>query len=164
MTGQLSVTRRWLAGGAGVAILAAGGFVWFSGATASPAIEVFKSATCDCCAAWVKHIQDQGFRTKVVVLDDDSLAAKKRSLGVPDALTSCHTSILGAYVLEGHVPASAIRRLLTEQPSALGLAVPGMPLGSPGMEVPGQPNDPYDVLLVGKDGATQVFERVTGAT
>ncbi len=159
---QIMKTRRWFLASAGVAVVAAGGALWFGGAAARPALEVFKSATCTCCAAWVTHVQEQGFTAKVVILDEAALAAKKRALGVPDTLTSCHTALMAGYVLEGHVPVPAILRLLDERPEGQGLAVPGMPVGSPGMEVPGQPADAYDVLLFQKDGASRVFAHMSG--
>jgi len=118
-------------------------------------IKVYKDPSCECCAAWVKHLQAHGFAPVVEVRDD--LVSLKRSLGVPDALTSCHTAIAGAYVLEGHVPAREITRLLAEKPRALGLAVPGMPIGAPGMEIAGQAAEPYAVLLFLKDGSHKVF-------
>lgn len=155
-------TRRWFLASAGLAVLAAGGAVWFGGATAAPSITVFKSATCTCCAAWVAHVQEQGFTAKVMILDEEALAAKKRRLGVPDALTSCHTALMAGYVLEGHVPVPAILKLMDERPAGQGLAVPGMPQGSPGMEVPGQPADAYDVQLFQRDGTSVVFARFPG--
>lgn len=119
-----------------------------------PAIHVFKSAYCECCAAWVEHLRDAGFAVKVTVVDDTT-AARKR-LGMPDAFGSCHTASVAGYVLEGHVPAAEVKRLLATRPDAIGLAVPGMPVGSPGMEV-GTRQDPYDVLLVGRNGRPTVF-------
>ncbi|MGA0610483.1 DUF411 domain-containing protein [Caldimonas sp. KR1-144] len=119
-----------------------------------PAIHVFKSAYCECCAAWVEHLRGAGFTVKVTVVDDTT-AARKR-LGMPDAFGSCHTASVAGYVLEGHVPAAEVKRLLATRPDAIGLAVPGMPVGSPGMEV-GTRQDPYDVLLVGRNGRSTVF-------
>ena len=158
----MNSTRRWFLASAGLAVVAVGGALWFGGASARPALEVFKSATCTCCAAWVTYVQEQGFAARVVILGDEALAAKKRALGVPDALSSCHTAQMAGYVLEGHVPVPAILRLMDERPAGQGLAVPGMPLGSPGMEVPGQPADAYDVLLFQKDGTSRVFARMPG--
>jgi hypothetical protein len=155
----MNSTRRWFLASAGLAVVAAGGALWFGGASARPALDVFKSATCTCCAAWVTHVQEHGFAAKVVILDEEALAAKKRALGVPDALTSCHTALMAGYVLEGHIPAPALLKLLGERPAGLGLAVPGMPLGSPGMEVPGQPADAFDVVLFQRDGTAAVFAR-----
>lgn len=158
----MNSTRRWFLASAGLAVVAVGGALWFGRESARPELEVFKSATCTCCAAWVTHVQEHGFTAKVVILDEAALAAKKRALGVPDALSSCHTAQMAGYVLEGHVPVPAILRLMDEQPTGHGLAVPGMPLGSPGMEVPGQPADAYDVLLFQKDGTSRVFARMPG--
>jgi hypothetical protein len=127
--------------------------------TAQPlAVEVWKSPSCGCCAEWVTHLESNGFQ--VVVNDVGNNAARSR-LGVPARLSSCHTAKVGPYAIEGHVPAADIRRLLSERPDAMGLAVPGMPIGSPGMDGPeyGGRRDPYDVLLILRDGRTQVFNR-----
>jgi hypothetical protein len=111
-------------------------------------ITVHKDPTCGCCSGWVEHVQKAGFKTKV--WDTRDLDAVKRRLGVPDDLAACHTARLSGYVIEGHVPAVALRRLLVEKPKAAGLAVPGMPVGSPGME--GGKPEKYDVILFGPDG------------
>jgi len=111
-------------------------------------ITVHKDPTCGCCSGWVEHLQKAGFGTKV--LDAKDLDAVKKRLGVPDELAACHTAQLAGYVIEGHVPAVALRRLLAEKPKAAGLAVPGMPVGSPGME--GGPPEKYDVVLFGPQG------------
>jgi hypothetical protein len=121
----------------------------------APLVEVWRSPTCGCCGAWVRHLQRSGFATKVHMVDDTS--AMRRELGVPEALGSCHTAKVGGYAIEGHVPASDIRRLLAEKPKARGLTAPGMPAGSPGMDVPGSP--PYDVLLIAPDASTTVYAR-----
>ena len=123
-------------------------------AAAWPAVDVFKSPTCGCCGAWVDHLKAAGFDVRVTEVDDTA-AARKR-LGMPDAFGSCHTASVGGYVLEGHVPAAEVKRLLGAKPKAIGLAVPGMPVGSPGMEV-GSRRDPYDVLLVARDGRSTVY-------
>jgi len=123
-------------------------------ASSWPAIDVFKSATCGCCKAWVEHLKAAGFDVRVTDVDDTT-AARKR-LGMPDAFGSCHTGTVGGYALEGHVPAADVKRLLAAKPKAVGLAVPGMPVGSPGMEV-GTRRDPYDVLLVERNGRSTVF-------
>ena len=125
-------------------------------ATAWPAVDVFKSPTCGCCGAWVEHLQSAGFDVRVTEVDDTA-AARKR-LGMPDAFGSCHTATVGGYVLEGHVPAAEVKRLLGAKPKAIGLAVPGMPVGSPGMEV-GSRRDPFDVLLVERNGRSTVYAR-----
>lgn len=121
---------------------------------AAPVIEVFRSESCGCCGAWVEHLKANGFATRVVNVENPS-DYRQRS-GIPDKLGSCHTGMVGGYAIEGHVPASDIKRLLAQKPKARGLAVPAMPLGSPGMEGPRK--DPYDVLLVQTDGHTRVFK------
>ena len=128
-------------------------------ATARTVMEVYKSPTCGCCKQWVDHAKSAGFDTRVTDLDDAALDAKKASLGVAPRLQSCHTSVVGGYVIEGHVPAADIARLLKERPSVVGLAAPGMPRGSPGMEMPNGMKDAYDVVSFDKSGATKVFAR-----
>ena len=123
-------------------------------ASSWPAIDVFKSPSCGCCGAWVEHLKAAGFDVRVTDVDDTT-AARKR-LGMPDAFGSCHTGTVGGYAIEGHVPAADVKRLLAAKPKAVGLAVPGMPVGSPGMEV-GTRRDPYDVLLVERNGRSTVF-------
>jgi hypothetical protein len=118
-------------------------------------IEVHLSPTCGCCKAWVRHLERAGLTPRVIESRD--MAATKRALGVPDAVQSCHTGIVGGYFVEGHVPASDIRRLLKDKPSALGLAVPDMPVGSPGMEVPGVAPEKFETLVVGVDGRTSIY-------
>lgn len=118
-----------------------------------PLVKVWKTPTCGCCGKWVQHMQAAGFRVEVTdVADVDPI---KKANGVPVNLASCHTALVGGYVVEGHVPASDVRRLLREKPGILGLAAPGMPPGSPGMDLPGSPA--YDVLSIGKDKSTTVY-------
>ena len=124
--------------------------------TSLPRLDVFKDPNCGCCGAWVDHMRAAGFAVTVTSVDDTT-AARKR-LGMPDRLGGCHTAMVGGYVLEGHVPSADVRKLLAAKPAALGLAVPGMPVGSPGMEV-GSRKDPFEVLLVSRDGRTTVFAR-----
>lgn len=112
------------------------------------AITVHRDPSCGCCSGWVKHLQQSGFAA--TVLDAKELDAVKQRLGVPDDLAACHTAELAGYVIEGHVPAASLRRLLAERPNATGLAVPGMPIGSPGME--GGTPEKYDVVLFGPNG------------
>lgn len=119
-----------------------------------PVVTVYKTPTCGCCSLWVDHLRGDGFRVETVDLDD--VSPIKESRGVPAHLGSCHTAVVGDYVVEGHVPAADVRRLLAEAPEAAGLAVPGMPVGSPGMEH-GDHFQPYDVMLIGRDGASSVF-------
>lgn len=119
-------------------------------------IEVFKTATCGCCHDWIAHLQDAGFAVTATDLEYDALAKLKQTAGVPVGLVSCHTGRIVGYVIEGHVPAADIRRLLVETPEAIGLSVPGMPIGSPGMG-PEDQREAYDVILIGRDGAAKVF-------
>jgi hypothetical protein len=121
-------------------------------------IEVWRSATCSCCGAWVKHLEANGFSVKVNAADAGALAELKREAGIGDKLASCHTAKFDGYVIEGHVPGTDIKRLIAERPEAVGLTVPGMPAGSPGM-VQGADFEPYDVLLIKKDGTTEVFAK-----
>jgi hypothetical protein len=123
---------------------------------AETSIEVWKSATCKCCINWVKHLEANGFVVTVNAADPSMLDRIKRQSGIGQEIASCHTAKIGPYVIEGHVPAPDIKRLMAEQPDALGLTVPGMPVGSPGMEQ-GAETEPYDVLLINKDGTTKVF-------
>ena len=125
--------------------------------SSAPLVEVWKSPSCGCCQEWVKHLEAHGLRTR---LHDVGNNAMRRRLGIPEKLGSCHTALVGGYAIEGHVPAREILRLLKERPQAIGLAVPGMPIGSPGMDGPeyGERRDPYQVLLVGRDGQTRVYQ------
>lgn len=119
-------------------------------------IQVYKTQSCGCCGAWVEHLRQNRFEP--IVEDVYDLALVARRYGVPDRLRSCHTAHIGGYFIEGHVPATDIRRLLAERPVAAGLAVPGMPIGSPGMEQ-GAEFQPYDTLIVDRQGNTRVFVR-----
>jgi hypothetical protein len=138
------------------------GLLWVSPLIAAdsensqPRIEVWKSATCECCGNWVKHLEANGFAVHVNVADPTTLSHLKHEAGITDKLAACHTAKIDGYVIEGHVPAPDIKRLVAERPEAMGLTVPGMPMGSPGMEQGGT-FDHYDVLLVKKDGTTEVF-------
>ena len=123
---------------------------------AAPAIEVWKSATCNSSGNWVKHLEANGFAVAVNATEPSALQRLKTEAGVPDKLASCHTAKIDGYVVEGHVPGTDIKRLVAEHPDAVGLTVPGMPVGSPGMEQ-GAETEPYDVLLIKKDGTTEVF-------
>jgi hypothetical protein len=125
-----------------------------------PPITVHKDPNCGCCGAWVDHLRAAGFT--VTVDETSALHSIKQRLGVPDNLASCHTAEIAGYVVEGHVPASAILRLLEEKPAGRGLAVPGMPTGSPGMEVEGSPPETYEVVLFGA-GADRTFARYRGS-
>lgn len=116
-------------------------------------VDVFKSPYCGCCGKWVEHLRQSGFEVKANDVED--VPAVRQKLGMPDRLGSCHTAKIGGYVVEGHVPAADIQRLLKEKPKALGLSVPSMPPGSPGME--SSKPMPYQTLLVQSDGSTRVF-------
>ncbi|SOY56629.1 conserved exported protein of unknown function [Cupriavidus taiwanensis] len=120
------------------------------------AIDVYKSPLCGCCEEWVKHLRANGFT--VMVHDVEDTGAYRKRFGMPERFGSCHTGHIAGYAIEGHVPAADIRKLLAAGPKAVGLAVPGMPVGSPGMEQ-GSRKDPFDVLLVKADGAASVFSR-----
>lgn len=120
-------------------------------------LTVFKTPTCACCDAWIAHMREAGFSTTITVLP--SLQSVRSSRGMPDALASCHTGLIDGYLVEGHVPARDVIRLLAERPEAVGITVPAMPLGSPGMETPQGHKEPYDTLLVLRSGATRVFAR-----
>ncbi|HEU4499838.1 MAG TPA: DUF411 domain-containing protein [Sphingomicrobium sp.] len=119
-------------------------------------LTVHKSPYCGCCAKWIEHVEKHGFTVKVV--ETEQMMAVKKKLGVPDKMASCHTSEVGGYFVEGHVPAADIKRLLAQKPKAAGIAVPGMPSGSPGMDDGGEAQ-PYATILVRRDGTTAVFAR-----
>ena len=121
----------------------------------APTVQVYKSPTCGCCANWVKHLQQHGFRTQVTETED--VAAIKAQHRIPPRAQSCHTAVVDGYVIEGHVPAADVQRLLKERPAVIGLAVPGMPIGSPGMEVPNVKPQAYDVVTFDKQGQLKVF-------
>lgn len=152
-TRHLDRKRRTLLAGA----LLVGASPWVGAAgTAAIGMDVWKDPNCGCCKDWIAHVEKHGFAVKV--LDQGNTAARAR-LGMPQRYASCHTALVQRYVIEGHVPAADIQRLLREAPDALGLAVPGMPIGSPGMDGPAYRNrrDPYRVLLVRNDGSASVF-------
>lgn len=134
---------------------------YFSAFAQATTVDVWKDPNCGCCQSWVDHLEANGF--KVDVSNVGNTAARRR-LGMPEKLGSCHTARVSGYVLEGHVPAADIRRLLTDRPVVLGLAVPGMPIGSPGMDDPEYKGrkDGFEVLLVKKNGSTESFARYAG--
>ena len=143
-------------------LLGAAAFIGMAGtacaqARPSRSLTVFKTPTCACCDDWIAHMRDAGFSIAVTVLPD--LRPFRSARGLPDALASCHTGLIDGYLIEGHVPAQDVIRLLTERPAAIGVAAPGMPLGSPGMETPQGDKQPYDTLLVLRSGATRVYAR-----
>ncbi|MEX0729695.1 MAG: DUF411 domain-containing protein [Aquisalimonadaceae bacterium] len=119
-------------------------------------IKIYKTPTCGCCSAWVEHLANNGFTVDAVNVDQEQLNSIKQQAGVTRELASCHTAFIDGYVVEGHVPAQDIRRLVDEKPSIRGLSVPGMPVGSPGMEM-GDRYDPFDVVGFDQQGSTSVF-------
>jgi hypothetical protein len=125
-------------------------------APAKPMVTVYKSATCGCCSKWVEHMQGNGFEVKAIDVEDIDLV--KKTYGVPPALGSCHTALVNGYVIEGHVPAASVSRLIREKSTLAGIAVPGMPAGSPGMEVPGR-KDPFSVMSFDKAGKSALYEK-----
>lgn len=148
-----------LAGAAlgGVALTAIGAETLFAQQQgALPPMTVYKSASCGCCKQWVEHARANGFTVRIV--DTEDLNSVKREMGIPAALASCHTVVVGSYIVEGHVPAADVKRLLRDRPRVRGLAVPGMPIGAPGMEQgPVSGYERYDVVAFEQSGATRVF-------
>jgi hypothetical protein len=144
--------RAWLAGTAVLALASSTMVAYAAPAT----MQVWKDPTCGCCKDWIAHLEKSGFATTVI--EQGNSAARAR-LGIPQKFGSCHTALIQGYVIEGHVPAADIQRLLKDKPKALGLSVPGMPIGSPGMDGPayGSRRDAYQVLLIQRDGSTTVF-------
>ena len=135
------------------------GVLWVFGYQESKAAEVivYKSPACDCCGNWISHLEKNGFTVAVENVDD--MDSVKKRLGVPENLESCHTARVGGYIVEGHVPAADIRVLLKQRPAVKGISVPGMPMGAPGMEYPGQKPEKYEVLTFTQDGKSRVFSR-----
>ena len=150
---MLAISRRRLV--AAFALLAAAPSAH---ATAMPTLEVWKMRGCPCCAGWAERFEAAGFATNVQEVDD--VGAVRAAAGVPTDLGGCHTSKVAGYVIEGHVPVAAVQRLLAERPAILGLAVPDMPLGSPGMEIEGEKAEPYEVIAFAADGSRSVFMEV----
>ncbi|MGD9867149.1 MAG: DUF411 domain-containing protein [Hyphomicrobiales bacterium] len=137
-------------------------FVASPAAKAEPApgtVEIWRNAGCGCCGKWADHLQANGFKVAMHEPGSDKLQEIKKLAGITEKLESCHTAKVGGYVVEGHVPAADVKRLLAEKPDALGLSLPGMPVGSPGMESDDGRTERYEVLLVKKDGSTEVFAR-----
>ena len=141
---------------AAAALLFAAGFLMVRATDAQelPSITVYKSPTCGCCSKWVDHLEEHEFEAKAI--DTDDVRAMKEKFGVPSDLASCHTAVVDGYVVEGHVPADVIKKMLAEEPEIVGIAVPGMPMGSPGME--GSRVDNYDIVAFKKDGSRSVYE------
>jgi len=147
-------------------ILMAGGLILGVASTAmaqqaAPVIDVLKQASCGCCGGWVAAMQEAGFTLNVNNVSGDELYAAKEASGISDDLWACHTSTVAGYTVEGHVPAREIERLLEERPAALGIATPGMPTGSPGMDY-GTAREAFDVVLVGLDRSQQIFASYPG--
>jgi hypothetical protein len=124
---------------------------------AGPLVEVFKSPTCGCCALWVEHMRKSGFNVRTTDVSD--LTEIKKTRGVPGEVQSCHTAVVNGYVVEGHVPPADVHRMLKEKPAIAGIAVGGMPIGSPGMESPYVKAEPYNVMSFDKSGATRVYAK-----
>ena len=145
---------QWLTAGCATVVVAP---LWAQKTPEATVIEVWKDPSCGCCHEWIAHMERNGF--KVTVHDTGNNAVRAR-LGLPARYGSCHTALIGGYVVEGHVPADDVKRLLREKPQALGIAVPGMPIGAPGMDgaVYGGRRDRYDTLLVLRDGGSRVFQ------
>ena len=137
------------------AVLLLAGSVGVTAQGQSTTVEVYKSPTCGCCSKWVDHLRNHGFAVRAI--NTDKIDELKTSRGVPRQVRSCHTALVGGYVVEGHVPAADVQRLLKERPAIVGIAVPGMPIGSPGMEVPGTKAQSFNVMAFAKDGSTRVF-------
>ena len=125
-------------------------------AAPKPRMRIYKSPTCGCCKEWVKHVKNGGFDVDVVDVDD--VTPFKTKYGVPTDLQSCHTGIVDGYVFEGHVPVDLVKKVLREKPKAIGLAVPGMPMGSPGMEM-GAHKEAYNVMLFDRAGKTKIYAK-----
>jgi hypothetical protein len=126
-------------------------------ATPKQSVTVYKTPTCGCCSKWVDHMKSNGFDVKAIDMED--VAPIKRSNGVPPKMESCHTALVGGYVVEGHVPADAVQRMLREKPAIAGIAAPGMPVGSPGMEVPNVKPEAYSVMAFDKAGKATLYEK-----
>ncbi len=153
------MAKKGLLMGVAVAAVAAGfggAALWPNNDAAAEGVQItmYKSPTCGCCTAWEDHMREAGFEVESVLRDN--LAPVKQRKGVTRELASCHTAVVDGYVVEGHVPADDVIRMLDERPDVAGLAVPGMPMGSPGME--GSYKDPYDVIAFDKDGRGYVYE------
>jgi hypothetical protein len=144
--------RGFVIGAAGLVLLGVRA-PWMHASAGTP-ITIYKSKTCGCCSKWVDHVKAAGFAT--TVHDEEDMDRLKDELGVPGPVRSCHTALIDGYLVEGHVPASDIRRLLAERPKTAGLAVPGMPAGSPGMAEPGKEGD-YKVVAFQLNGSTAPF-------
>lgn len=158
MRSSHTISRRaFLAGAGSIPVLLSTSVTGYAGSL--PLVTVNKDPSCGCCTGWAEHIEAAGFPVRIV--ESQNVDRLKQRLGVPPALSSCHTAEVDGYVVEGHVPAAALQRLLVERPSGTGLAVPGMPAGSPGMDFPGVTPEPYEVFLFGL-ADQKVFGRFRG--
>jgi hypothetical protein len=146
----IAVVMTLLAGTVATAVV-------FAQKPAATVVDVFRSPTCGCCMKWVEHLRQGGFEVRVKDLGQEALDKVKSDHGVPPAAQSCHTARVAGYTVEGHVPVDAVQKLLKEKPNVAGIAVGGMPLGSPGMEIPGGRKQAFNVVSFGKDGSTKVF-------
>ncbi|ALJ10027.1 MAG: DUF411 domain-containing protein [Caulobacteraceae bacterium] len=153
MTSAVSASRRAL-----LATLPALAIAGFAQAAPDKRMTAYKTPWCGCCGGWIAHMRQAGWTVEVVERED--LAPIRARYGIPDRLASCHTAVVGAYAVEGHVPAGDIDRLLRERPTARALSAPGMPAGSPGMEAAGR--EPYQTVLILADGSTRVWGRHNG--
>lgn len=160
MTSFPSLQSHAKAFGIGIVLALLGGgayFYWGPAASANlPTVTVYKSPSCNCCNKWVSHMREQGFEVKIE--SRFNVKPVKKQVGLPSSLSACHTAVVGNYVVEGHVPAQDVKRLLRTEPDVRGLSVPGMPVGSPGMER-GNRVEPYEVLTFTPAGDTTVFAR-----
>ena len=160
MTELFTSRRGYITMAIAAAALAWSGGIWLEAQSRPgprPQLTVYKSATCGCCKLWIEHMKSNGFDVKA--LDVDDIDAVKRERGVPAPAASCHTGIVNGYIVEGHVPADAVLKMLKDKPDIKGIAVPGMPVGSPGMEVEGAPKQAYAIVSIDKAGKTQIYER-----
>jgi hypothetical protein len=152
-----SYRRQFLATFVLIVGLVWAGTVWMAAQSARPQMTVYKSPTCGCCSKWVEHMQANGFDVKAVNVDD--IDKVKRERGVPADAASCHTGLVNGYVVEGHVPADAVLKMLKDKPAFAGIAVAGMPMGSPGMEVPGGQKDAFNIVSFDKSGKTALYQK-----
>jgi len=159
MTALLSAnrTRLSLASLALGIVIALGANVWMAAQAVRPQMTVYKSSTCGCCSKWVEHMKANGFDVKAIDVED--IDKVKRERGVPADAASCHTAIVNGYVVEGHVPADAVLKMLKDKPAIAGIAVPGMPMGAPGMEMPGGQKDAFNIVAFDKTGKTSIYQK-----
>ena len=152
---ETNASNRWMIWSGSLAVVLGVLVLLVTQQSVAADIVVYKSPTCGCCGKWVEHMESAGFSVEVESRHD--LAPIKRELGVPGRMQSCHTAKVGDYFVEGHVPADLVKQLLADKPDIKGLTVPGMPMGSPGMEGPRK--DPYNVIAIEKDGRARVYAR-----